>query len=88
MEKTPSVAVLLDDFPYHYGPTESDADPGKKWHIGCGGEVLFIEDGLICAKCGAQAVVEPDPTPADFSIAPDTPSDHGAGSYYHYDERD
>lgn len=54
----PSVAVLLEDFPYHYGPTATDPDPGKKWHIGCGGEVLFIEDGLICAKCGAQASLE------------------------------
>lgn len=38
---------------YHYGPTADDPDPGKMWHYGCGQEVLFIEDGLICG-CGAQ----------------------------------
>lgn len=81
--KTPTVAVLLDDFLYHYGPTESDPDPGKKWHIGCGGEVLFIEDGLICAKCGAQAYVDPDPASA-LSIAPEA---QDAAPYYHYDRR-
>lgn len=37
---------------WHYGPTEKDADRGKRWHRDCGGEVLCIDDGLVCSGCG------------------------------------
>ena len=37
---------------WHYGPTESDPDPGTRWHYDCGGEVLVIEGALVCSKCG------------------------------------
>lgn len=39
---------------WHYGPTKSDPDPGKMWHYDCGGEVLYLDGGLICALCGQQ----------------------------------
>ena len=39
---------------WHYGPTETDPDPGSMWHYNCGGEVWIIEDGYICRKCGQQ----------------------------------
>jgi hypothetical protein len=61
--KIPTVTVLLGDFPYYYGPTDADPDPGKKWHIGCGGEVLFIDDGLICSECGDQADLDEPSAP-------------------------
>lgn len=38
---------------WHYGPTETDGDPGKIWHTGCGQEVLSIDGGYICG-CGQQ----------------------------------
>lgn len=38
----------------HYGPTETDLDPGKRWHTDCGGEVYAFDDGLICSRCGEQ----------------------------------
>jgi hypothetical protein len=38
---------------WHYGPTEADSDPGKRWHYECGGEVMFFDDGDIC-DCGKQ----------------------------------
>lgn len=37
---------------WHYGPTESDPDPGTMWHYDCGGWVMSFKEGLICAKCG------------------------------------
>lgn len=37
---------------WHYGPTEEHPDPGTMIHYDCGGEVMFIEDGYICMKCG------------------------------------
>lgn len=42
---------------WHYGPTADDPDPGRMWHYGCGGEVLFIDDGRICVRCDQQEEV-------------------------------
>jgi len=39
---------------WFYGPTKTDPDPGKMWHRGCGGEVWYLSDGLICSKCHQQ----------------------------------
>lgn len=36
---------------WHYGPTDTNPDPGRMWHYECGKEVLYIEDGYIC-ECG------------------------------------
>ncbi len=38
---------------WHYGPTDTDPDPGKMWHYDCGQEVMYLEGGHIC-RCGAQ----------------------------------
>lgn len=38
---------------WHYGPTPTDPDPGKMWHYVCGGEVLSLDGGYVCA-CGQQ----------------------------------
>jgi hypothetical protein len=38
---------------WHYGPTATDPYPGKRWHYGCGGEVLSLDGGDICS-CGQQ----------------------------------
>lgn len=84
MNRPVLIAVVIDDFPYHYGPTDADPDPGKTWHIGCGGEVLFIEDGLICVKCGAQAELEADEPVEPLELAPETVSVPGA--YYQHDK--
>lgn len=55
-----------------YGPTDTDPDPGKRWHAGCGGEVYGFDDGLICNRCGEQE--EPESHPADrISTAPEPP---------------
>lgn len=51
---------------WHYGPTDDDPDPGKRWHYDCGGEVWYLGGGDICRKCGQQA--DDDATPSD---APD-----------------
>ena len=40
---------------WHYGPTATDPEPGKKWHTGCGGEVMFIDGAEICGKCHMQS---------------------------------
>lgn len=40
---------------WHYGPTDWDPDPGKRWHYDCPnppGEVMAFEEGLVCG-CGA-----------------------------------
>lgn len=36
---------------YHYGPTDSDPDPGKMWCYDCGCEVWALGDGLTCRGC-------------------------------------
>lgn len=41
------------------GPTASDADPEKRWHVGCGGEVKFLGNvGVtdVCVACRAVCV--------------------------------
>ena len=38
----------------HYGPTATDPDPGKRWHYGCGGEVMWIKPGGDICDCGQQ----------------------------------
>ncbi|NUS02083.1 MAG: hypothetical protein HOV97_05910 [Nonomuraea sp.] len=39
---------------WHYGPTDTDPDPGKMWCYTCGGEVFVFKDGAAsCAGCGA-----------------------------------
>lgn len=35
-----------------YGPNALDPDPAKRWHVGCGGEVLTIDGADICGDCG------------------------------------
>jgi hypothetical protein len=35
-------------------------DPGKRWHYDCGGEVMWIDGGEICLKCGDQADEDED----------------------------
>lgn len=45
---------------WHYGPTDADPDPGKRWHDDCGGEVYYL-DGDICSKCGAMPDAGQDP---------------------------
>lgn len=42
-------SMILDT---HMGPTPEDADPGKSWHYGCGGEVLNFKEGRACMECG------------------------------------
>ena len=37
---------------WHYGPTDSDPDPGKMWCYGCGREVFFFSEGCGCERCG------------------------------------
>lgn len=44
---------MTDELDWYYGPTDTDPDPGKMWHRGCGGEVHAVEGGYICS-CGAQ----------------------------------
>lgn len=42
---------------WHYGP-QTDPNPAAMWHDECGGEVLLIEGGYICCKCGEQQCPE------------------------------
>lgn len=46
-------AVRLSRVPQEwcYGPNAIDPDPGKRWHIGCGGEVLTFEGVDVCGDC-------------------------------------
>lgn len=39
-------------FQWSYGPTTWDAEPGKKWHTDCGGEVMSFDGVHCCHKCG------------------------------------
>ena len=39
-------------FQWSYGPTSWDAEPGRKWHTDCGGEVMSFEGVHCCHKCG------------------------------------
>ena len=48
---------------WFYGPTAEDPEPSKKWHRGCGGEVLGFKEGLICSKCKEGSDYEHDPSP-------------------------
>lgn len=43
---------------WRYGPNAIDPDPGKRWHIGCGGEVLTFDGVDRCGDCGYEW--EPD----------------------------
>jgi hypothetical protein len=40
---------------WHYGPTDTDPNPGAMWCDGCGSEVYALEDGYICSGCDRQA---------------------------------
>lgn len=42
------------DFRWQYGPTETDPRPGAMWHVGCGGEVTYVEEIPGCVKCGQE----------------------------------
>jgi hypothetical protein len=44
----------VERFRTHLGPTDSDPDPGKRWHYDCGGEVLTFKEGSICSECNQQ----------------------------------
>jgi len=35
----------------HYGPTDTDPDPGKRWCYDCGSEVYGFKEGDICSGC-------------------------------------
>jgi hypothetical protein len=47
---------------FHYGPTETDPDPGHQWHYGCGQQVWYLKDGYICV-CGQQWDDDMEPIP-------------------------
>lgn len=49
---------------WHYGPTDTDPDPGKAWHYGCGREVMFFDGGAVCG-CGAQEAEPAEALPAE-----------------------
>lgn len=51
------------DLDWHYGPTADNPDPGRMWHRGCGGEVMFIEDRHVCMRCDRND----GPDPADLT---------------------
>lgn len=39
----------------HYGPTDQDPEPGKRWCYDCGHEVYGFKEGDICSGCGRQS---------------------------------
>ncbi len=39
---------------WYYGPRPDYPDPGRMWHVGCDGEVMYIDDGYFCTKCNEQ----------------------------------
>lgn len=43
---------------WHYGPTDTDPNPGSMWHYGCGGEVMLFDGHAVCG-CGAQVCESP-----------------------------
>lgn len=43
---------------WSHGPTADDPDPGKRWHTGCGGEVLTFDGVDVCQKCGREDEVQ------------------------------
>ncbi len=43
--------AVLGALRWHYGPTDTDPDPGKMWCDDCGGEVVGFSEGYICG-CG------------------------------------
>ena len=51
-EPAPAVLGVLR---WHYGPTDTDPDPGKMWCYDCAGEVLGFSEGYICCGCGRSA---------------------------------
>jgi hypothetical protein len=51
VETSPAPATEIR---WHYGPTAEDPEPGHMWHYDCGGQVMFIDDGYICGRCGMQ----------------------------------
>lgn len=46
--------IDLAETDWFYGPTDADPDPGKRWHVGCGGEIWTFDGGLVCRVCGVQ----------------------------------
>jgi hypothetical protein len=53
-EETPLVELERPELRWHYGPTETDPNPGAMWHYDCGGEVWYIDDAPICSRCDQQ----------------------------------
>lgn len=55
---------------------------------GC--ELPTAHGDIYCEGCGTDPTLAQDDGERDdvLTLAPDTPNDHGDGSYYFYDERD
>lgn len=61
--------------------------PRKCAHpAGC--ELLAAPEAIYCEGCGTDPTLSEGGEADDLTLVPDTPCDHGAGSYYFYDERD
>jgi len=51
---------------WSYGPNAIDPDPGKRWHIGCGGEVQTFDGVDLCGDCRYEwPSVQGDESPKD-----------------------
>jgi hypothetical protein len=37
---------------WHYGPTDTDPEPGRMWCNDCGSEVYGFKEGYVCNGCG------------------------------------
>lgn len=62
-ESTPDETNKPAPLRWHYGPTDTDPEPGKMWCYDCAAEVWFIEGGAICSGCGRVETDEPQPEP-------------------------
>lgn len=48
-----TAAVSTEPLSWHYGPTDTNPDPGRMWCYACGAEVFAFKDGRSCTGCGA-----------------------------------
>lgn len=50
-----ALAIATAALRWHYGPTDTDPEPGHMWCYTCGAQVIADDDGYWCTGCQAEA---------------------------------
>lgn len=45
---------------WYYGPPDSDATAGMRYHTWCGGTIIDVDEADVCSKCGFTRRYDPD----------------------------